>query len=141
LAERHRPDQPATAAELLLQALAVAMLASGKSLRERVLVSLIGAAAAAGDLPLAARAFGALESFRQPQAQAGLSDAGSAIPADLLNTLQAAGCAAYVDEGRAGGVDLIATLYQPERETIDPASAGVTAELSRSGWESTGRPA
>jgi predicted ATPase/DNA-binding CsgD family transcriptional regulator len=130
LAERHRPGQPAAAAELLLEALGVAMLASGPSLCERVLASLITAAAEAGDLPLAARALGALDTLGQPEPPAGLSTAGPATPADLLGILQAAGCTAYVDEGRAGGVALIATLYQPERQTIDPDNAGGTAGRS-----------
>ena len=56
LAEHHRPGHPEAAAGLLLQGLEMAMPASGASLGARVLASLTTAAAAAGDLPLAARA-------------------------------------------------------------------------------------
>ena len=56
LAEHHRPGHPEAAASLLLQGLETAMPASGASLSARVLASLTTAAAAAGDLPLAARA-------------------------------------------------------------------------------------
>jgi hypothetical protein len=116
LAEHHSRGQPTAAAALLLQALGMAVLAGGTPLCQRVLASLTAAAADAGELPLAARAFGALEALDQPQAQAVLADA--AIPAGLLSTLQAAGCAGYVDEGRAGGVDLVIALYDNDRQAI-----------------------
>jgi hypothetical protein len=58
LAGHHRPGDPAAAADLLLQGLQMAMLAGGESLCAKVLASLTAAAAAAGDLPLAARARG-----------------------------------------------------------------------------------
>ena len=111
LAGRHRPGQPAAAADLLLQGLATAMLAGGGSLCARVLADLTTAAAQAGDLPLAARALGALDALGQPQAQAGTADAQPAVPADLISALQAPACAAYIEEGRAGGISLIITLY------------------------------
>ena len=63
------------ATDLLLQGLGMAMLAGGGSLCARVLASLTLAAAAAGDLPLAARAFGALDALDQPQAPSGLGQA------------------------------------------------------------------
>ena len=111
LAEHHRPGDPGAAADLLLQGLEMAMLAGGGSLCARVLAILTTAAAAAGDLPLAARAFGALETLGPPQAQADTADARPAVPADLCSALQAPACAAYVEEGRAGGTSLIITLY------------------------------
>jgi hypothetical protein len=111
LAEHHRPGDPGAAADLLLQGLGMAMLAGGGSLCARVLAILTTAAAAAGDLPLAARAFGALEALGPPQAQADTGDARPAVPADLFSALQAPACGAYVEEGRAGGTSLIITLY------------------------------
>jgi hypothetical protein len=111
LAGHHRSGQPAAAADLLLQGLAMAMLAGGGALCARVLASLTTAAAQAGDLPLAARALGALDALGQPQAQAGTGDARPAVPADLISALQTPACAAYIQEGRAGGISLIITLY------------------------------
>ena len=111
LAEHHRPDDPAAAADLLLQGLGMAMLAGGGSLCTRVLASLATAAAAAGDLPLAARALGALDAPGQPQAPADTGDAQPAVPADLAGALQTAAYTTYVEEGRAGGISLIVTLY------------------------------
>ena len=101
LAEHHRPGDPAAAADLLLRGLGMAMLAGGGLLRARVLASLVTAAVAAGDLPLAARAFGALDALGQAQA----------VPADLASALQAPACNSYVEEGRVGGISLITTLY------------------------------
>ena len=94
-----------------MQGLAMAMLAGGGALCSRVLASLTTAAAQAGDLPLAARALGALDALGQPQAQGGTGDARPAVPADLISALQAPACAAYIGEGRAGGISLIITLY------------------------------
>jgi hypothetical protein len=111
LAEHHRPGQPEAAADLLLQGLGMAMLAGGGSLCARVMAGLTTAAAEAGDLPLAARALGALDALAQPQARAGTADARPVVPADLVSALQAAAWAAYVEEGRAGGISLISTLY------------------------------
>ena len=110
LAGHHRPGAPGAAAGPLLQGRGMAMLAGGGSLCARVLAILTTAAAAAGDLPLAARAFGALEALGPPQAQAGTADARPAVPADLSSALQAHACAAYAEEGRAGGTSLIITL-------------------------------
>jgi tetratricopeptide (TPR) repeat protein len=109
LAEHHRPDDPAAAADLLLRGLGMAMLAGGGLLRARVLASLVVAAAAAGDLPLAARALGALGALDAPDAP-GRPQA-LAVPADLASTLQAPAFNSYVDEGRVGGISLITTLY------------------------------
>ena len=109
LARHHRPGQPAAAADLLLQGLETAMLAGGGSLCAQVLAGLTTAAAQAGDLPLAARAFGALDALGQPQA--GPGGAPPAVPADLMGVLQAPACRPYTEEGRAGGISLIITLY------------------------------
>jgi tetratricopeptide (TPR) repeat protein len=113
LADHHRDGEPEAAASILLQALGTAMQASGGSLCAQVLTSLIAAAAAARDLPLAARAVGALDALA---AQAGglSSDAWPAVPADLVSTLQAPAYATYVAEGRAGGMSLIITLYRAD---------------------------
>jgi hypothetical protein len=96
---------------MLLQGLGVAMLASGASLGARVLASLTTAAAAAGDLPLAARAFGALDALGLPQSEPGRAAGQTAVPPDLATTLCAPACATYLEEGRAGGISLIITLY------------------------------
>ena len=112
LAGHHRPGQPAAAADLLLQGLETALLAGGGSLCARVLASLTTAAAQAGDLPLAARALGALDALGQPQPQAGTADALPAVPAELISALRAPACRPFTEEGRAGGISLIITLYQ-----------------------------
>jgi hypothetical protein len=75
------------------------------------------AAAQAGDLPLAARALGALDGLGQPRVLAGPADARHAVPADLISALQAPACAAYMEEGRAGGISLIITLYPRSPES------------------------
>ena len=87
------------------------MLASGASLGARVLASLTTAAAAAGDLPLAARAFGALDALGLPQSESGRAGAQTTVPPDLVTALYSPGCATYLEEGRAGGISLIVTLY------------------------------
>jgi hypothetical protein len=79
LAGHHRPGDPAAAAGLLLQGLGTAMLA-GESLAARVLASLAAVAAEAGDLPLAARAFGALDALGPPQSGPGRASAPAAVP-------------------------------------------------------------
>jgi hypothetical protein len=107
LAEHHRPGYPEAAVGLLLQGLGMAMLASGASLSARVLASLTTAAAAAGDLPLAARALGALDALGLPQSEPDRAGAQTAVPPDLAATLYAP----YLEEGRAGGISLIITLY------------------------------
>jgi predicted ATPase/DNA-binding CsgD family transcriptional regulator len=111
LAEHHRPGHPEAAADLLLQGLEMAMLASGPSLGARVLASLTTAAAAAGDLPLAARAFGALDALGLPQCEPGRAGAQTAVAPDLAATLYAPACTTYLEEGRVGGISLIITLY------------------------------
>jgi hypothetical protein len=102
---------------LLLQALGMAMLAGGGSLCARVLASLTAAAAQAGNLPLAARALGALDAVSEPREGAGTAGAGPAIAPDLASTLQATACAAYVEEGRAGGISMIITLYRGDQQS------------------------
>jgi len=116
LAEHHQPSQAAAATDMLLQALGMAMLAGGGSLCARVLASLTTAAAEAGELPLAARVFGALDALGQPQD--GPAGTRPAIPTDLARALQAPACATYVEEGRAGGTSLIVTLYQADKEAM-----------------------
>ena len=106
------------ATDLLLQGLGMAMLAGGGSLCAQVLASLTAAAAAAGDLPLAARAFGALDALGRPQAPAGSAETPPVVPADLASTLQAAAWATYVAEGQAGGISLIITLYQADQQAM-----------------------
>jgi predicted ATPase/DNA-binding CsgD family transcriptional regulator len=110
-AEHHRPGQPAATADLLLQGLGMAMLAGGGSLCARVLAGLTMAAAEAGDMPLAARAFGALDVLGQPEARTGTPDARPAVLADLVSALQGPACGGYVEEGRVGGISLILTSY------------------------------
>jgi hypothetical protein len=117
LAEHHRRGQPAGAARLLVETLGAALLV-GNSLCERVLVRLTTAAIEAGDLPLAARSYGVLDALGQPPDQAGLADARAALTADLVRTLENPACAAYVDEGRAGGMGLITTLYLNDRQVL-----------------------
>src|SRR5579875_1212370 len=111
LAGHHRPGQPEAAADLLLQGLGMAMLAGSGALCRHVLAGLDTAAAEAGNLPLAARALGALDALGQPQAQAGTGDDSPSVPAGLASALQDAACAVYVQEGRAGGISLIISLY------------------------------
>ncbi len=111
LAEHHRPGDPEAAADLLLQGLGMAMVAGGASLGAQILASLTTAAAAAGDLPLAARALGALDALDLPQSEPGHAGARAAAPPDLVTALYAPGCATYLEEGRAGGISLIVTLY------------------------------
>ena len=104
------------ATDLLLQGLGMAMLAGGESLCAQVLASLTTTAAEAGDLPLAARALGALDALGQLQAPADPAAARPAVPADLASALRAPACAIYVAEGRAGGISLIITLYHADQQ-------------------------
>jgi predicted ATPase/DNA-binding CsgD family transcriptional regulator len=103
LAEHQRPGDPAAAADLLLQGLRAAVLAGGDALGARVLASLATAAAEAGELPLAARALGALDALGQPQAPAATKA--------LADILQSPAYSTYVEEGRVGGISLITTRY------------------------------
>jgi hypothetical protein len=84
---------------------------AGESLAARVLASLAAVAAEAGDLPLAARAFGALDALGPPQPGPGRASAPAAVPPGLAAALYAPGCATYLEEGRVGGISLIITLY------------------------------
>jgi hypothetical protein len=113
---------PAVAADLLLQCLGAAAAAGDPAVPARVLADLVTTAAAAGDLVLAARCLGALEAVRD-QARLGT---GRAVPAPatepgLASTLAQPGYAAFVSEGRDGGIGLITTLYP--RLVPDSASA------------------
>jgi hypothetical protein len=107
LADYHRPDDPAAASDLLLQGLGLAMLAGGGPLCARVLASL--ATTAAADLPLAARALGALDALGQASASAG--DTRPGVSADLANAVQTPAYATYLEEGRVGGISLIVSRY------------------------------
>src|SRR5262249_60915439 len=71
----------------------------------------VRAVPAAAALPLAARALGALDAVGQPQASASTGVTRSAVPADLADALQTPAYAIYAEEGRAGGMSLIVTLY------------------------------
>jgi predicted ATPase/DNA-binding CsgD family transcriptional regulator len=118
LADHHQSGHPAAATDLLLQGLGMAMLAGGGSLCARVLASLTTAAAATGDLPLAARALGALDALDRPQAPSSRAQAWPSVPADLADVLSASACAPYVDEGRAGGISLIIALYRADQPPL-----------------------
>jgi hypothetical protein len=103
---------PAVAMDLLLQCLGVAAVAGDPAVPGRVLADLVGVAAAAGDLVLAARCLGALDavgkqSKRENAGQIPAAATGSA----LTHTLAEPAYATFVGEGRAGGIDLILTLY------------------------------
>jgi predicted ATPase/DNA-binding CsgD family transcriptional regulator len=113
LATWHRPGAPAAATDMLLQGLGLAMHAAGGQLCAQVLASLTTAAAAAGDLPLAARALGALEALAAPPhpAAPGATGGGPAVPADLAGALHGPAYATYIAEGRAGGISLIVSRY------------------------------
>ena len=111
LAEHHLLGASEAAVGLLLQGLGMAMLADSGSLGVQVLANLTTAAAEAGDLPLAARAYGALDALCPPPGQAESANGRPGIPAELVRSLQAASGAAYAEEGRVGGIRLITTLY------------------------------
>ncbi len=96
LARLTRPGDPAGAARLLIQSLHAAAIAPAPALPERILADLAETAAAGGDLVLAARSLGALEAL-----------AGTAAP----QVPPGPAYAGYVSEGRAGGVDVLLTLY------------------------------
>lgn len=104
-------DDPAIATDLLLESLRAAAIASGPAMHERVLAGLVPAAAAAGDMVLAARCAGALEALGHPQHE--ISDPAIPPPTDpaLTAALRKPAYATFIGEGRAGGIDLITTLY------------------------------
>ena len=103
---------------LLLQSLTAAAIASGPALHAQILVALINTGAAAGDLVLAARCLGALDTLNAP---AGLATTGAsgasgasaspAIAPDLERTLHGPAYTTFVNEGRTGGIGLITALY------------------------------
>ena len=72
---------------------------------------LITAGAAAGDLVLAARCFGALDALGKATELVPADLAGEAPNPALEHTLQEPAYKTYVSEGQAGGIDLITTLY------------------------------
>ena len=112
LAQPPLTQDPAAAADLLLQSLRAATIASGPAMHARVLAGLLAAAASAGDLVLAARCLGALEAPGGPASHETADPAsGPAVDPGLERTLREPGYATFVSEGRAGGIDLITTLY------------------------------
>ena len=66
LAQLSTTGDPVITADLLLQSLHAAAVASGPAMQARILAELIAAAAAAGDLVLAARCLGALTALSKP---------------------------------------------------------------------------
>jgi predicted ATPase/DNA-binding CsgD family transcriptional regulator len=115
LAQPPLTGEPVAAKDLLLASLRAATIASGPAMQARVLARLVQAAASAGDLVLAARCLGVLGVLGTPGGPAGPGylDPGSGPAADPEpeRTLRGPGYATYVSEGRAGGIDLIITLY------------------------------
>jgi predicted ATPase/DNA-binding CsgD family transcriptional regulator len=111
LAQPNMTDDPAAAADLLLQSLRAAAIASGPAMRARVLNALITAGAATGDLVLAARCLGALDALGQPAAPGSADPAPSALEPALRRRLREPAYTTYVNEGSAGGIGLITTLY------------------------------
>jgi hypothetical protein len=90
--------EPAAARDLLLQGVPAAAITRDPILQAQILARLMAAGAAVGDLVLAARCRGALAALGQP------------APADPVGPAYAT----FVSEGRAGGIDLISTLYPPQ---------------------------
>ncbi|HLK72603.1 MAG TPA: LuxR C-terminal-related transcriptional regulator [Streptosporangiaceae bacterium] len=90
--------EPAAARDLLLQGVPAAAITRDPILQAQILARLMTAGAAVGDLVLAARCRGALAALGQP------------APADPAGPAYAT----FVSEGRAGGIDLISTLYPPQ---------------------------
>jgi hypothetical protein len=83
-------------------------------MRAHVLADLTAAAFSSGNLILAARCAGALEAL-SPQAPRQAADPPAAPPADpaLTATMRNPAYATFVEEGRAGGIDLLTRLYFP----------------------------
>ena len=103
LADPAITEDPAEATRLLLECLPAALLAGGRALQGQVLARLMEAGAAAGDLVLAARSRGALESLGNAPPPAG-------DPA-LTAMLQEPAYATFVSEGRAGRAELLINRY------------------------------
>jgi predicted ATPase/DNA-binding CsgD family transcriptional regulator len=91
-------DAPA-ARGLLLTGSRAAAITRDPVLHAQILARLMTVAALAGDLVLAARCLGALTALGQP------------AEAEADQALQDPAYATFVSEGRAGGIDLITTLY------------------------------
>jgi hypothetical protein len=112
LAQPSVNDDPAARTGLLLESLRAAAIAGGPGMRARVLGDLTMAAFSSGNLILTARCAGALEalSLRAPGQAA---DPSAALPADpaLNATLRDPAYASFIEEGRAGGIDLLTRLY------------------------------
>jgi hypothetical protein len=110
LAQPSMTSDPAAVADLLLECLRAAAIASGPVMTERVLTGLISAAASAGDMVLAARCAGALEALGEEREISGPAVMSPAEPA-LTAELRRPAYATFIGEGRAGGIDLITALY------------------------------
>lgn len=87
------------------------MLGGDESLQNRVLRGLTIAADDAGDVPLAARSLGALDSLPTDRSRAGPPV--PAITVNLRRRLLAPSGQMYADEGRAGGPHVLLALYGP----------------------------
>ncbi len=107
LAQPELTPDPAVRSELLLGALAAAAVASGPPLHAQILTALATTAAAAGDMVLAARCWGAVAAIAG-QARGGQEPA---LDPALQLTLSQPAYATFVSEGRDGGIGLIVALY------------------------------
>jgi hypothetical protein len=94
---------------VLLDALAAAVLGGDESLQSRALTALTVAADDAGDLPLAARSLGALDSLSGDHSRTGPRV--PAITPDLWGRLLASPGETYASEGRAGGPAVLVARY------------------------------
>jgi hypothetical protein len=120
LARLQMTDDPAAVTGLLLESLHAAAIASSPAMHARILTDLITAAASTGDLALAARCAGALEAVGT-QVPHVAADRASTLPASsvLKATLRGPTYATFIEEGRAGGIDLLTTLY-PRQDGTGP---------------------
>jgi predicted ATPase/DNA-binding CsgD family transcriptional regulator len=115
LARFHLSGRPDMATTILLDALTAAVLGGDASLQSRVLSVLAVTADAAGDVPLAARALGALDSLPAERSRSGPRV--PAIPPDLRRRLLEPPAQIYAEEGRAGGPSLLLAMYESAAET------------------------
>jgi predicted ATPase/DNA-binding CsgD family transcriptional regulator len=112
LAQLSAIDDPAVTPDLLLRSLHAAAIARGPAMHAQILARLITAGAAAGDLVLAARCLGALTALGKPTGREATGAASAPPPAPALKRiLHRPAYTTFVSEGRAGGIDLITTLY------------------------------
>jgi hypothetical protein len=115
LARFHLSGRPDTATTILLDALTAAVLGGDTSLQSRVLTVLAVTADAAGDVPLAGRALGALDSLPAERSRSGPRV--PAVPPDLRSRLFEPPAEIYAEEGRAGGPSLLLAMYESAAET------------------------